>query len=80
MRTDWSHRKAEAYANLREDGAHTPGPTPAAIRMLIDERDIRGFGTESISTDAGQGGYYIRLPIPPISTCTAPANTACNAS
>ena len=58
MRTDWSHRKGEAYANLREDGAHTPGPTPAAIRMLIDERDIRGFGTETISTDAGQGGYY----------------------
>jgi kynurenine formamidase len=35
-------------------GQHTPGPTGEAIRFLIDERDIRGFGTETIGTDAGQ--------------------------
>ncbi|MFX9877850.1 cyclase family protein, partial [Acinetobacter baumannii] len=35
MRTDWSKRDAAAYANLREDGAHTPGPSPAAMRLLV---------------------------------------------
>jgi kynurenine formamidase len=58
MRTDWSKRRGAAYINLREDGAHSPGPTPAAIRFLVDERDIRGFGTETVGTDAGQGAYY----------------------
>ena len=28
LRTDWSRRPARAYANMREDGAHTPGPSP----------------------------------------------------
>jgi kynurenine formamidase len=53
FRTDWSKRKGEAYTNRREDGAHTPGPSTAAIRLLI-ERDIIGFGVETIGTDAGQ--------------------------
>ena len=36
----------------------TAGPTPEAIRFLIDERDIRGFGVETVGTDAGQGAHY----------------------
>lgn len=58
MRTDWSKRREEAYLNMRDDGPHSPGPTPDAIRYLIEERDIRGFGTETIGTDAGQGSHY----------------------
>lgn len=58
MRTDWSKRKGAAYLNMKEDGPHSPGPTPEAIRFLIDERDIRGFGTETVGTDAGQGAHY----------------------
>lgn len=58
MRTDWSKRRGEAYLNMRDDGPHSPGPTPDAIRYLIEERDIRGFGTETIGTDAGQGSHY----------------------
>lgn len=58
MRTDWSKRRGAAYLNLREDGAHSPGPTPEAIRFLIEARDIRGFGTETVGTDAGQGAHY----------------------
>ena len=54
MRTDWSKRAAVAYVNMREDGAHTPGPTAAAIEYLIKTRNIIGFGTETIGTDAGQ--------------------------
>ena len=58
MRTDWSRRRGAAYLNLREDGPHSPGPTPEAIRLLVHDRDIRGFGTETIGTDAGQGAAF----------------------
>ncbi|QUS57616.1 cyclase family protein [Pseudovibrio brasiliensis] len=58
MRTDWSKRSGAAYLNMRDDGPHSPGPTPEAIRFLIDERSIRGFGTETVGTDAGQGAHY----------------------
>lgn len=58
MRTDWSKRRGAAYLNMREDGPHSPGPTPEAITFLIEQRNIRGFGTETIGTDAGQGAHY----------------------
>lgn len=58
MRTDWSQRKGAAYANLRGDGAHTPGPDAEAMRWLVHDRGILGFGTETIGTDAGQGGDF----------------------
>ena len=57
MRTDWSKRAGAAYLNLRDDGAHSPGPGSAAIRFMIDQRHIRGFGTETVGTDAGQGAH-----------------------
>ena len=57
MRTDWSKRSGAEYLNIREDGAHTPGPSPAAIEFLIEERDIIGFGTETVGTDAGQAAH-----------------------
>ena len=58
MRTDWSKRRGEAYLNMTDDGPHSPGPTPAAMRLLVEERNIRGFGTETVGTDAGQGMHY----------------------
>ena len=58
MRTDWSKKSGEEYLNMKEDGPHSPGPTPNGIRFLIDERKIRGFGTETVGTDAGQGAHY----------------------
>ena len=54
FRTDWSKRTGDAYTNRGEDGAHTPGPDPDAMRYLIEERRILGFGVETIGTDAGQ--------------------------
>jgi kynurenine formamidase len=54
LRTDWSKRSGAAYANLKEDGAHTPGPDPDAVRFLVEQRDVLGFGVETIGTDAGQ--------------------------
>lgn len=63
FRTDWSKRTGAAYAGLRDDGAHTPGPDAEAIRWLVAERDILGFGTETIGTDAGQAAHF-NLPYP----------------
>ena len=53
FRSDWSKNTGDAYTNRQPDGAHTPGPAADAIRYLLD-RGIRGFGTETIGTDAGQ--------------------------
>ena len=58
MRTDWSKRTGAAYANFEDDGPHTPGPDAEAIRFLVEKRGILGFGTETIGTDAGQGGHF----------------------
>lgn len=64
LRTDWSKRISDptAYVNMREDGAHTPGPTQAAVELLV-ARDVRGFGVETINTDAGQS-YAWTVPYP----------------
>ena len=65
MRTDWSKRAgdAAAFQNYDETGQHTPGPDVDAVKFLVEERDILGFGTESIGTDAGQA-YHLRPPYP----------------
>lgn len=63
FRTDWSKRDVDAYTNRREDGAHTPGPNAEAVRYLIEERDIIGFGVETIGTDAGQA-HLLTPPYP----------------
>jgi kynurenine formamidase len=65
LRTDWSKRLSDpaAFVNMREDGAHTPGPTQAAVEWLINERKVHGFGVETINTDAGQS-YGWPVPYP----------------
>ena len=64
MRTDWSKRHdPEAYQNFDETGQHTPGPGTEAVRFLVEQREVLGFGSEAIGTDAGQG-YHLRPPYP----------------
>lgn len=65
FRTDWSKRISDAakFVNMREDGAHTPGPTQETVEWLIRERNVHGFGVETINTDAGQS-YKWPLPYP----------------
>ncbi len=58
LRTDWSKKSYADFAGLRDDGAHTPGPAPEAVRWLVEERDVLGFGTETIGTDAGQAHHF----------------------
>ncbi|MGE0733501.1 MAG: cyclase family protein [Alphaproteobacteria bacterium] len=64
MRTDWSKRKDPAeYQNFDETGQHTPGPDADAVQFLVNERDVLGFGSEAIGTDAGQAVHF-RPPYP----------------
>ena len=63
MRTDWSKRSGAAYLNMRDDGAHSPGPSGDAVIFLIEERNIVGFGTETVGTDAGQA-QHLTPPYP----------------
>jgi kynurenine formamidase len=59
LRTDWwKLHPGAAFPNRRQDGAHTPGPSPEAMRFLVDERDVHGFGVETINTDAGQSRTF----------------------
>ena len=58
MRSDWSaHVGTDRYLGMERDGAHSPGPSTEAIRFLVEERDILGFGTETVGTDAGHGAH-----------------------
>ena len=64
MRTDWSKRTDPvAYQNMDAEGPHTPGPDEGAVLFLLKERDVLGFGTETIGTDAGQASHF-RPPYP----------------
>jgi kynurenine formamidase len=64
MRTDWSKRTDPvAFQNFDETGQHTPGPDTDAVRFLVEERDVIGFGTETIGTDAGQA-FHLKPPYP----------------
>lgn len=61
MRTDWSRRSRIDYMNMGADGAHTPGPHPDLLPWAVEERDIIGFGSEAVGTDAGQALHF---PVP----------------
>lgn len=56
FQSGWSQRVNDpaAFLNMKEDGAHTPGPTQETVEWLIRERNVHGFGVETINTDAGQ--------------------------
>jgi len=64
MRTDWSKRKdATAFLNIKEDGAHVPGPHPGLVPFLAKHRDVIGWGSEGVGTDAGQA-FRFEPPFP----------------
>ncbi len=55
MRTDWSKREDPAkFLNMKEDGPHVPGPSAAAVKFLVTQRNVNGWGVEAVGTDAGQ--------------------------
>ena len=58
LRTDWHKLPPKQYVNLLDDGPHSPGPAPAVVKWLVEERDVHGLGTETIGTDAGQAAHF----------------------
>ncbi len=59
IHTGWSQRKErEAFLNVKEDGAHSPGFHPTCSAFLARERDILGVGVETVGTDAGLAGGF----------------------
>lgn len=64
MRTDWSKRTDPVeYQNLDEEGQHSPGPDAEVVQFLVHDRDVLGFGSECIGTDAGQA-FHLKPPYP----------------
>jgi kynurenine formamidase len=58
LRTGWGSRAQDeaAFLNIGENGPETPGPDVEASRWLAGERDIAGFGVETVGIDAGSAG------------------------
>lgn len=63
MRTDWSKRANADFLNADENGPHSPGPSAATMQLLIEERNILGWGVETVGTDAGAAGGF-ETPFP----------------
>ncbi len=55
FRTGWGARAGdeERFLNAGDRGPITPGPDVEASRWLAHERDIAGFGVETVGIDAG---------------------------
>ena len=60
LRTGWQSRAQDqdAFLNVGENGPETPGPDVEASRWLASERQILGFGTETVGIDAGAAGGF----------------------
>ena len=60
MRTDWAKQRPQPdkYLNVQADGCHSPGPHGDLVPFLIKERDVIGFGNETVGTDAGQSFLF----------------------
>ncbi len=64
FRTDWHKRSlGPDFLNTGSDGLnHTPGPDKEAVEYMI-EKDVLGFGVETINTDAGMSfTWEMQLP------------------
>ena len=65
LRSDWRKIVTEEnWTNADENGqAHHPGPDAECVQWMIKDRDVLGFGTECVGTDAGIGfGFEPPLP------------------
>jgi kynurenine formamidase len=60
FRTGWGARAddAERFLNAGADGPVSPGPDADAARWLATERELAGFGVETVGTDAGAAGGF----------------------
>lgn len=59
LHSSWADRfdDPDRFLNQIDGVAHSPGPDPAAVRLMI-ERDACGYGTETIGTDHGNANQF----------------------
>ena len=59
FQSGWSERfeDPDAFLNMDANGCHSPGPDPEAVKLMI-ERNVCGFGTETIGTDYGAASKF----------------------
>ena len=60
LRTGWQSRAQDetAFLNAGEQGPVTPGPDVEASSWLANERNLSGFGVETVGIDAGAAGGF----------------------
>jgi kynurenine formamidase len=61
MKTGWSKYAQDPakFFNIGADGMpHTPGPSVEGVKFLVEQRDVLGFCTETVGTDAGIAGTF----------------------
>jgi len=54
MRSGWSKRAGADFLNVGSIGPQSPGPDADCVQFMVQDRDVAGFGTETVGTDAGQ--------------------------
>jgi kynurenine formamidase len=59
FQSGWSERfeDPDKFINMDANGCHSPGPDPEAVKLMI-ERNVCGFGTETIGTDYGAASNF----------------------
>jgi kynurenine formamidase len=58
LRSGWSKRTGDAFLNMGATGPESPGPDVECVQFLVNERNVMGFGTETVGTDAGRGHSF----------------------
>ncbi|WXL26258.1 cyclase family protein [Ectopseudomonas mendocina] len=63
FRSGWSQHinNPERFTNLVDGKPNTPGPDQDCVQWMIEQRNVRGFGVETINIDAG---LSIDWPLP----------------
>jgi kynurenine formamidase len=60
LRTGWQSRAHDeaAFLNLGPNGPESPGADVNAAKWLTTQRDLSGFGVETVGIDAGAAGGF----------------------
>jgi kynurenine formamidase len=60
FRTGWGARAQDQleFLNIGDEGPVTPGPDVEASHWLANERNIAGFGVETVGIDAGAAARF----------------------
>ncbi len=60
LRSGWASRAQDetSFLNAGPEGPRSPGPDVEAARWLAYEREISGFGVETVGIDAGAAGGF----------------------